>query len=95
MSKDSTETTGITISHPEDFPTGTLEPHYDLNEPLATDEAGIFEGITEEDRAHQLRARTFVQEDVLPVIAEYWDLSLIHISEPTRPVCSSRMPSSA
>ena len=23
------------------------------------------------------------------------DLSLIHISEPTRPVCSSRMPSSA
>lgn len=73
MSKDSTETTGITISHPEDFPTGTLEPHYDLNEPLATDEAGIFENITEEDRAHQLRARTFVQEDVLPVIAEYWD----------------------
>ena len=27
---------------------------------------------------------------------ELWDkLSLIHISEPTRPVCSSRMPSSA
>ena len=24
-----------------------------------------------------------------------WSLSLIHISEPTRPVCSSRMPSSA
>ena len=26
---------------------------------------------------------------------EVEDLSLIHISEPTRPVCSSRMPSSA
>ena len=25
----------------------------------------------------------------------FWGLSLIHISEPTRPVCSSRMPSSA
>ena len=28
-------------------------------------------------------------------IAQYIYLSLIHISEPTRPVCSSRMPSSA
>ena len=30
-----------------------------------------------------------------PMYAGDYDLSLIHISEPTRPVCSSRMPSSA
>ena len=29
------------------------------------------------------------------LVNKYSDLSLIHISEPTRPVCSSRMPSSA
>ena len=29
------------------------------------------------------------------LLARGLDLSLIHISEPTRPVCSSRMPSSA
>ena len=39
--------------------------------------------------------RIWVQTLVPPVITMTLYLSLIHISEPTRPVCSSRMPSSA
>ena len=49
------------------------KPTYDVVTPLDVDYLDAFGEATEEDRAHQLRARTFVQEDVLPVIAEYWD----------------------
>ena len=35
------------------------------------------------------------QNNILRVVRAGGALSLIHISEPTRPVCSSRMPSSA
>ena len=34
-------------------------------------------------------------EGIRALLKSYQSLSLIHISEPTRPVCSSRMPSSA
>ncbi|WHF20989.1 hypothetical protein QJS66_11980 [Kocuria rhizophila] len=40
MSKDSTGDHRRHHQPPRGLPHGTLEPHYDLNEPLATDEAG-------------------------------------------------------
>lgn len=64
-----------TTSATQTFPVGTMEPEYTLNEALDTDEAGTFAEISDEDRAHWMRARAFVQEDVLPVIGEYWDNS--------------------
>ena len=39
--------------------------------------------------------RRVLDEAYPPHLAEKWDLSLIHISEPTRPRFGSRMPSSA
>ena len=41
------------------------------------------------------KLRVTAQSDKGESIDLVSDLSLIHISEPTRPVCSSRMPSSA
>lgn len=65
------------------FPSGTVEPDYVLDEALDTDAAGAFESVSEADRAYWMRARRFVQEDLLPVIGEHWDrseypLELVH-----------------
>lgn len=58
-----------------EFPMGTEEPEYILDRALDTDEAGVFEAISDEDRAHWMRARQFVEQDLFPVIAEHWDRS--------------------
>jgi len=55
------------------FPTGTMEPEYALNEALDPDPASVFKDVNSEDRAYWDRARSFVQEEVLPVIAGYWE----------------------
>ncbi|GAP61541.1 acyl-coenzyme A oxidase 4, peroxisomal [Arthrobacter sp. Hiyo1] len=55
------------------FPAGTMEPEYVLNESLDPDPASVFKDVSREDRAYWDRARTFVQDDVLPVIAGYWE----------------------
>jgi len=55
------------------FPQGTVEPEYSLNDVLDTDAAGVYVDITDEDRAHWMRARAFVQDELLGVIHEYWD----------------------
>ena len=55
------------------FPAGTVEPEYALTDALDTDEAGVFQDISEADRAHWMRAREFVQDEVLGVIHEHWD----------------------
>ncbi len=55
------------------FPAGTVEPDYVLDEALGTDAAGAFESVSGADREHWMRARAFVQEDLLPVIAGHWD----------------------
>ncbi|GGF21617.1 acyl-CoA dehydrogenase family protein [Subtercola lobariae] len=60
---------------PAPTPVGTDEPTYELVEPLNPDPAGLFESINDDDRAHWNRARGFVQDEVLPVIADYWDRS--------------------
>lgn len=52
---------------------GVTEPGYDLTQPLAPDWADAFVGATDEDQAHRLRVRQFVQDEVLPVIDGYWD----------------------
>ena len=52
---------------------GTAEPDYDLWEPLDPDVAGVFRSLSSEDRAYRDRARDFVQTEVRPVIAGYWD----------------------
>lgn len=52
---------------------GVTEPTYDLATPLDLDYAGAFADATEEDRAHQQRVRQFVQDEVLPVIDDYWE----------------------
>lgn len=57
------------------FPAGTVEPDYVLDEALGTDAAGAFESVSDADREHWMRARAFVQEDLLPVIAGHWDSS--------------------
>ncbi|GII97832.1 glutaryl-CoA dehydrogenase [Sediminihabitans luteus] len=49
------------------------EPDYGLSAPLDIDYAGAFRRATEADRAHQLAVRTFVQDEVLPVIDGYWE----------------------
>lgn len=58
---------------PENFPAGTIEPDYVLTGVVDTDPAGIFTGIKDEDQAFRARARTFTNEEVLPVISDYWD----------------------
>ncbi|WP_125777862.1 acyl-CoA dehydrogenase family protein [Antribacter gilvus] len=52
---------------------GVTAPAYDVAQPLDIDFAGAFAGITEEERAHQLAVRQFVQDEVLPVIDGYWE----------------------
>ncbi|MGW9020600.1 acyl-CoA dehydrogenase family protein [Leucobacter chromiiresistens] len=52
---------------------GTAEPEYALWEPLDPDVAGVFRGVSHEDLAYRDRARSFVQEEVRPVIAGIWD----------------------
>ncbi|WP_251149962.1 acyl-CoA dehydrogenase family protein [Cellulosimicrobium sp. Marseille-Q4280] len=52
---------------------GVTEPAYDLTTPLDVDYAGAFADATDADRAHQQRVRAFVQDEVLPVIDEYWE----------------------
>lgn len=54
---------------------GTIEPEYDLWEPIDVDVAGVFTGLPADDIAYRDRAREFVQREVRPVIAEYWDRS--------------------
>lgn len=65
------------------FPAGTVEPDYVLDQALDTDVAGAFESVSDVDREYWMRARAFVQEDLLPVIAGHWDsseysLDLVH-----------------
>lgn len=52
---------------------GTVEPEYELWEPLDTDVAGMFARISVEDREFRDRARAFVQDEVRPVIDGYWE----------------------
>jgi glutaryl-CoA dehydrogenase len=62
-----------TTDVPEGFPTGTVEPGYALTGALDPDPAGVFTDLSAEDRAYRDRARTFVQDEVLPVIDGYWE----------------------
>ncbi|MEZ2391390.1 acyl-CoA dehydrogenase family protein [bacterium RCC_150] len=50
-----------------------MEPEYALDEPLDPDPAGVFRRMNAEDLAYRDRARNFVQEEVLPTIAGYWE----------------------
>jgi glutaryl-CoA dehydrogenase len=52
---------------------GVTAPAYDVSQPLDIDFAGAFSDVTEEERAHQLAVRQFVQDEVLPVIDGYWE----------------------
>ena len=54
------------------FPQGTVEPEYSLNDVLDTDAAGVYADITDEDRAHWMRARAFVQEAVADIEKSGW-----------------------
>lgn len=58
---------------PEGFPAGTVEPGYVLTDALSPDPAGVFGTLSAEDRSYRDRARAFVQGEVLPVIAGYWE----------------------
>lgn len=60
----------MTAKHTE---LGTVEPEYDLWEPLDTDVADTFSGISIEDLEFRDRARAFVQGEVRPVIDGYWE----------------------
>ncbi|WP_427018852.1 acyl-CoA dehydrogenase family protein [Pseudarthrobacter sp. P1] len=55
------------------FPQGTVEPEYVLTEALDPDPASVFRDISAADQAYWARARAFVQGEVLPVIAGYWE----------------------
>lgn len=57
----------------EHGPGRSTDPVYVLTEPLDVDYAGAFAHATDADRDHQLRARRFVQDEVLPVIDGYWE----------------------
>lgn len=52
---------------------GVTAPDYDVSQPLDIDFAGAFADVTEEERAHQLAVRRFVQDEVLPVIDGFWE----------------------
>ena len=65
---------GLTATATADnFPLGTVEPDYVLTEALGTDPASVFAGLGDEDRGYWERARSFVQDEVLPVIDGYWE----------------------
>ena len=73
----------LLLVHGRDFKPG-LEAYMDLS--MSAMRAGI-----ERDYPTQVESFDLLQKHV----AWYGDLSLIHISEPTRPPLLSRMPSSA
>ncbi|MFM6974526.1 MAG: acyl-CoA dehydrogenase family protein [Agromyces sp.] len=52
---------------------GVTEPEYQLWEPLDPDLAGLYAGLNSDDRAWWMRARSFVNDDVRPVIDGHWD----------------------
>jgi len=52
---------------------GFTAPDYDVSQPLDPDFADLYKKINSDDRAYWTRARKFVQDEVLPVIAGYWD----------------------
>lgn len=52
---------------------GVTAPAYDVSQALDPDFAHLYRGISSDDRAYWMRARTFVQDEVLPVIGGYWD----------------------
>ena len=52
---------------------GFTAPDYDVSQPLDPDFADLYKKINSDDRAYWMRARNFVQDEVLPVIAGYWD----------------------
>ncbi|GAA4368369.1 acyl-CoA dehydrogenase family protein [Paeniglutamicibacter cryotolerans] len=56
-----------------DFPTGVMEPEYELWGEVEVDPAGLFEDIGSADRAYWDRARRFILDEVRPVIDGYWD----------------------
>lgn len=63
-----------TEANPEtEFPSGVVEPDYELWGEVNVDPTGVFEDIPEADRAYWDRARTFGLEEVRPVIDGYWD----------------------
>lgn len=70
-----TEATRPRESARRPVPVGTVAPDYELVAPLDPDPAGLLAAIGDDDRAHHARARDFVENDVLPVIADYWDRS--------------------
>jgi len=55
------------------LPAEAMASEYELTEPLDPDFAGVFRDIPAEDLAYRDRARAFVQDEVLPVIDDYWD----------------------
>jgi len=52
---------------------GVKAPAYDVTQPLDLDYAGAFADASPAERAHQLAVRAFVQDEVLPVIDDYWE----------------------
>jgi glutaryl-CoA dehydrogenase len=52
---------------------GVTAPDYDVSQPSDVDYVGTFADVTREERDHQLAARAFVQDEVLPVIDGYWE----------------------
>lgn len=66
-------TENISDSRMHPFPAGSVEPEYTLNGGAVVDPAGVFDDISAADRAYWDRARSFVQEELLPVIGGYWE----------------------
>ncbi|PQZ87768.1 acyl-CoA dehydrogenase [Arthrobacter sp. MYb227] len=56
-----------------DFPTGVIEPEYELWGEVDVDPTGVFEDIPVADRQYWDRARKFGLEEVRPVINGHWD----------------------
>lgn len=56
-----------------DFPSGVVEPEYELWGEVDVDPTSLFEDIPEADRAYWDRARKFGLEEVRPVIDGFWD----------------------
>jgi glutaryl-CoA dehydrogenase len=52
---------------------GVTAPDYDVSQPSDIDYVGAFADVTPAEREHQLAVRAFVQDEVLPVIDDYWE----------------------
>lgn len=52
---------------------GVTAPEYQLTEPLDPDVAGLYAKLPQDDREYWMRARDFVQTELLPVIDGHWD----------------------